>query len=129
MKLYTCQMSQWRYAENFYDVTVKSGDKLLAPTWDLLRRSKEATKKGIDYREQYIPEFIALMRVSFMDNKDHWVSLLSHDVLTIACYCSCDDYCHRQTLVTILRSVAEFYNIPFEYMGELPKQIKSKGTK
>ena len=44
MKIYTIQISKWRKAEQlgvqFKDVTVKSGDKLFAPTWDFLMEYK-----------------------------------------------------------------------------------------
>lgn len=115
MKLYTCQMAKWRVAINFLDTTVKSGDKLFAPTWELLNRYRN----DIITSDEYEVEFITLMRKSFKDNREHWLTILSSDVLTIGCYCKAHGFCHRYILVKLFKSVCEIHNIPFEYMGEL----------
>jgi hypothetical protein len=119
MKLYTAQLGRWREAEkrgiNFLDVTVKSGDKMFAPTWDFLMRHKRDQDD-----DAYIAEFIPLMRENFKNNKEYWFGLLSQqEELAIACYCGKGKFCHRILLVDIFEKLCDYYNIEFEYMGEL----------
>ena len=118
MKIYTCQMSQYRKAKSlgisFYDVTVKSGDKQFAPTWDFLMKYKQ------DGDEQaYIEKFIPLMRENYINNKKYWIDFLSQDEIAIACYCKKGDFCHRHLLVDIFEKVCKHNNIKFERGGEL----------
>ncbi|AFI55368.1 hypothetical protein TSMG0085 [Halocynthia phage JM-2012] len=115
MRLYTCQIAKWRKAENFLDTTVKSGDKLFAPTWNLLG----LYRTGQINDEEYKTQFIELMRTSFTNNKDHWLKILNQEVLTIGCYCTPGKFCHRLILVELFKSVCLKYNINFEYLGEL----------
>lgn len=115
MELWTCQIAKWRKATNFLDTTVKSGDKIFAPTWNLLGRYKTGQISSDEYKE----EFIKLMRQSFINNKEYWLRVLSQETLTIACYCPAGRFCHRLILVELFRAVCEKYNIPFEYKGEL----------
>ena len=118
MKLYTIQMSSWRKAMNigvpFLDVTVKSGDKQFAPTWDFLMKYKTDQDE-----DAYTEKFIPLMRENFKNNKQYWLDILSKDSLAIGCYCAKGKFCHRKLLVDIFKKICEYYNIEFEYMGEL----------
>lgn len=107
-------MSKWRVATNFLDITVKSGDKLFAPTWDLLQKYRT------DFDEDfYTKEFLHLMRKSFYYNKDHWKKVLDVEVLTIACYCKHGKFCHRKLLVSVFESACKYFGIEFVYNGEL----------
>lgn len=118
MILYTVQMSSWRKAMNkgipFLDVTVKSGDKQFAPQWGFLMDYK----RDLD-EDAYTRKFIPLMRENFKNNKQYWLDILSKESLAIGCYCAKDKSCHRYLLVDIFRKVCEYYNIDFEYGGEL----------
>jgi len=118
MKLYTCQMSKWREALKrdipFKDVTVKSGDKEFAPTWDFLMKYKQ------DLDEDYYTErFITLMRSNYKNNKQYWIEMLSQKELCVACYCSKDKFCHRTLLIDIFEKICHYHKIPFSYEGEL----------
>lgn len=118
MILHTIQMSQWRKAKQlditFLDITVKSGDKVFAPTWELLMRYKG------DYDEvYYTKEYTRLMRESFKDHRQHWLELCNQDEVAIACYCKAGNFCHRYILVDFLRKVCESEGIDFKYEGEI----------
>jgi uncharacterized protein YeaO (DUF488 family) len=90
------------------DITVKSAvswDRLFAPTWELVLASK---RHAITW-DVYTAQYIALMRQRY--KQDPWVFqalaqlALSEDV-TIACYCSRHDHCHRSLLAAILQKIA-----------------------
>lgn len=118
MKLYTAQMGRWREADKqgipFVDVTVKSGNKAFAPTWDFLMDYKRG---GSD--QDYIDKFIPLMRKSYRDNKQVWLDLINKDTVCIACYCGKGKFCHRLLLVDILEKVCLREGVTFQYKGEL----------
>ena len=118
MKLYTCQISQWRKATHLgvpcLDVTVKSGEKTFAPSWNLLMEYKQ------DFDEvKYTSKFITLMRTNFKRDKEFWLETLKQDKLCIMCYCAKGKFCHRLLLVDIFEKVCKMYKIPFNYKGEL----------
>lgn len=118
MKIYTCQMSKWRVAQElglpFKDVTVKSGDKQFAPTWDFLMEYKEDSDEG-KYRDKFLP----LMRKNYSHNKEYWLDFLRQDEVVISCYCKKGDFCHRHILVDIFEKICYHEEIPFERGGEL----------
>lgn len=118
MKIYTIQMSKWRKAEKlgipFKDITVKSGDKLFAPTWDFLMEYKQYLDE-----EKYISKYIPLMRESYKNNKDKWLELCNMEQVAVACYCKAGKFCHRHLLVDILEKICQANNIEFERMGEI----------
>ncbi len=124
MKLYTIQMSRWRKAKElgitFYDITIKSGDKLFAPTWDMLTEYKNNPDKT-QREKDYTIKYHKLMRESYKNNRQHWLDLLQNESLAIACYCSSKEgtFCHRHLLVKYLKKVCEQHNLKFEYKGEL----------
>lgn len=118
MKLYTVQLSKWRQCIKLgiplKDVTVKSGDRVFAPTWDFLMEHKRG---GSD--RDYIDKFIPLMRKSYTENKQHWINLCNEDQVAIGCYCRSGDFCHRNLLVGMIQKVCQAENIPFENGGEI----------
>lgn len=118
MILYTAQMGRWREAEKlgipFVDITVKSGNKAFAPTWDFLMEHK---KGGSD--QSYIDKFLPLMRKSYKANRKVWLDLIGNEVVCIACYCGKGKFCHRMLLVDILEKVCKHEGTSFEYKGEL----------
>lgn len=118
MKLYTAQMSGWRKAEKlgipFVDVTVKSGDKMFAPTWDFLMEYKSDQDE-----DKYISKFTPLMRKNYLNNKQYWLDFLSQEEVVIACYCKAGKFCHRHLLVDIFEKICNHEGIGFERGGEL----------
>ena len=119
MKVWTIQMGQWRKAKErnvtLVDTTVKSGDRLFAPTWDMVTQWHAGALSEAAYTEQYY----ALMRLSFRNNKAAWLSFLQQDEIALACYCKAGGFCHRHLLLRILEQIALANNIPFQAMGEL----------
>lgn len=118
MKIYTAQMSGWRKAEKlgipFVDVTVKSGNKMFAPTWDFLMEYKNDQDE-----EKYISKFIPLMRKNYSENKQYWLDFLSQEEVVIACYWRTGKFFHRHLLVDIFEKICKYEGIEFERGGEL----------
>ena len=121
MQLFTIQVGSWRLAKaldiHFVDTTVKTGDSIFAPTWDMVMAYKDGTLSESDYTKLYIE----LLRSSYRDHKGDWIEILKLPKAAIACYCKAGDFCHRLLLRDALEKVAKANNLPFEYMGELTK--------
>ena len=112
MKIHT---STVRYAgRDRLDVTVKSGDKVFAPTWDMVM----GYKKGSISWEEYTRQYTALMRQSYARNTARWLEVLAQDEVTLVCYCRDDEECHRRLLAEMLAAVARKHDIPVEVCGE-----------
>jgi len=116
MKLHTCQISSWRKAQGeFVDITIKSGIKAFAPSWELLRAYKDGSMGCSEYKIAYT----ALMRESWAKNKDVWDSLVKQEEVTIACYCASGEFCHRLCLRDMLEAICKSKGIEFTYAGEI----------
>lgn len=79
---------------NRLDITVKSGDRTFAPTWDMVKYFK-AGRLGW---EQYKGMYHYRMRASYQKNRARWNEVLAMDEVVLVCYCETDDYCHRRLL-------------------------------
>ena len=112
-------MAKWRKVSSLgiplYDVTVKSGDRLFAPSWSLLSKYK----KGLITEEVYTELFLTEMRLSYKNNKQHWIDFCKHTDVCIACYCKSGCFCHRYLLVDMFDKVCNNVDIDFEYKGEI----------
>jgi len=124
MIIYTAQMAMWRLAKKlnyeFIDTTVKSGDPVFAPNWDLVKRWKAGE---IDW-ETYKVEYVNLLRESWYRHPEEWRKMMEKDEIVIACYCSGVDethHCHRFILADVLKAVGDKRSIPVTLMGELKK--------
>ena len=119
MKLYTTPVYNWRKVKaqgiEFLDSTVKTGNKIFAPTWPLLAKYKA---KMID-EDEYTECYYQLMRESYINNRMEWDKLFEFDSLAIGCYCAAGKFCHRLLLKDILISIAESRGMVIEYLGEL----------
>lgn len=123
MQVYTVQLAQHRLAKAkdipLVDITVKSGIRTFAPTWRMLTLYQAGTVDAEQYAELYRQK----LNDEAWATESDWQWLLSHDRVALACYCRGDGrYCHRHTLVEILREIREKQNLPFEYCGELTPQ-------
>ena len=118
MKIYTAHIRDYKKAETlgitFVDITVKSGDKMFAPTWDFLMEYKNDHDE-----EKYISKFIPLMRRSYSENKQHWLDFLSQEEVAIACYCGKGGFCHRYLLVDIFEKICIYEGIELVRGGDL----------
>ena len=118
MELYTIQLAKWRSCPSdieLIDTTVKSGELIFAPSKDIVNGIKY---KGLS-EEDYIKEYYRLMRISFKNNKERWLEVLSKDKIAIACYCRKDKFCHRFLLKDIFLKIGLKHHIDIEYSGEL----------
>lgn len=99
------------------DVTVKSGIKAFAPTWDIVM----GVKQGKITQQQYTERYLNLMRRSYKANPVEWSMLVESTIpFLIGCYCNPDDFCHRFILADILQKLGG------SYRGEITKdQLQS----
>ncbi|AUR89251.1 protein of unknown function DUF488 [Vibrio phage 1.121.O._10N.286.46.C4] len=118
MKVYTCTLNNVDMVElldiPWLDVTVKSGDKTFAPTWDFLMEYKKDKDE-----QKYVDKFIPLMRESYKSNTASWMELINKKEVALACYCRAGQFCHRHLLVDILEKLCNHHGINFERGGEL----------
>lgn len=116
MIIHTTQMAKWRKAcGEFIDITVKSGDKLFAPSWNLLSDYKSGKCNQEVYTKRYYEE----MRKSYLNNKEHWLDFLHKEEVTVACYCASGKFCHRHLFVDIVEKLCNHLSIEFTRGGEI----------
>lgn len=87
------------------DITRKSGDPTFAPSWAILRPMLEARRNGPSYVwlwPQYVADYTAEMRTSYREHRAAWDALLARDEVTLVCYCTDPQHCHRTVLAGIL---------------------------
>lgn len=119
MRLYTVQMSNWRQAAVFgievLDITVKSGDPVFAPTWDIVR----GVKSGHITPAEYTRVYTQLMRDSYKANCGRWNEVLTKEAVALMCYCPDGAFCHRHVLADIFGKCASHYGLEFVNRGEI----------
>lgn len=125
MKVITTHVSKWRKFKDdekylFIDTTYKSGEQWLAPD----KKTLHGYKYGDKTKSDYVLEFKAKMRKSFVDNNDAWSALISETrIVVFACYCPGDcphppEFCHRNILVEIFGLACRKLDEDFTYLGE-----------
>lgn len=124
VEVWTIQMAQWRKAKELgielIDTTVKSGNSVFAPTWEMVMDIKNATPEGREEAEQlYTRRYHIAMQNCFQQHASKWFELLSKEKIAIACYCKPGVFCHRHLLIKYIEKVAQQKGIPFTYKGEL----------
>ncbi len=87
------------------DITVKSGDKVFAPTWDMVMGYKNGKIDEDEYRESYV----SMMRDSYIENTYRWLELLDRNRVVLQCYCSIGSFCHRYILAELLEECGGNY--------------------
>ncbi|WP_409281906.1 hypothetical protein [Proteus columbae] len=118
MKLMTAQMAKWRKVPEgyvFIDTTIKSGEPMLAPTWDMVARHKAGTLTNDLYTEMYYD----IMRNRYKQNYLWFNEFCGKEFVVISCYCKDGCFCHRYLLVDIIRKLCLSFGYPFEYLGEI----------
>lgn len=100
------------------DVTRGTADigATFAPSRALLNEAQRRKKaaKGDEQLLQaafdwYAPLYIAEMRGSYRTHREDWDALLSHDLVTLCCYCGTAQRCHRRLLAEILVKLGATY--------------------
>lgn len=119
MRVWTIQMAKWRMLRltevHLIDITVKSGIKALAPSWDLLQRYRA---DPASMEETYRKEFAELMVQSQLQHPDVWDDLLKMDSIALACYCKAGKFCHRHLVADLLVEWGASKNVEVKLMGE-----------
>lgn len=99
------------------DATVKTGDKLFAPSWQIVTD----VKSGRITEEEYTRQYTAQMRASYKSHKFHWLEQLKQEHLAIACFCPPECFCHRHILAKMFEAVGKAEGIEVKLMGEITK--------
>jgi len=97
------------------DISIKSGDKVFAPSWDIVM----GVKNGSVSMPQYVDRYHDLMKKSYLSNTSRWMELLQMDVLVLCCYCRAGEFCHRHLLADMIIKTARFFGIECTYGGEI----------
>ena len=100
------------------DATVKTGDKIFAPSWEIVTD----VKSGRITEEEYTRRYTEQMRISYKLHKFHWLEQLKQEHFAIACFCTPGDFCHRHILAKMFESAGNANNIPVKLMGEITKE-------
>jgi hypothetical protein len=117
--IWTIQMSQWRYARDLnipmVDITVKSGIKTFAPTWENLKAYRAGAMSKADYAREYYDKVLA----SFKTNEQDWKDLAANHNVAYACYCKPGDFCHRHFFAPLAIAYLQSIGKKVQFMGEL----------
>lgn len=124
MNLFTVQLSKWRQLKErnieLIDTTVRTGERFLAPSWDIVMGVKNGTLSEAAYTDTYLN----MMRQSYLQHREEWQRLIrtTHPI-AIACYCGYmvngeRKFCHRHLLRDILEKVCIANQVEFYYFGE-----------
>ena len=120
LELHTIQMAQWRKlletGIEIIDATVRTGNKLLAPSWDLVSATKSGTLPDTDFTKQYTD----LIRNRYVNDPTLFDDMISKGKIALACYCGSDKHCHRFILRDILKKVAVSKGYTVIDKGEYP---------
>lgn len=119
LEVFTIQIAKhrllFRTDIEFIDTTVKSGEKVFAPSTELLW----AYKCGHLSEAEYIDRFYKLCRQRYRRDPEPWLRLLRRGRVALACYCRDGEFCHRHLLVDILEKLCRSEGIAFYYGGEI----------
>lgn len=102
------------------DVTRK-GESVFGPSWELLtpfleRRRLRPLGEG-DWAE-YAAKYTVEMRRSYHEHRAWWDDLLERSEVTLCCYCTNPERCHRTVLAELVIAVAKSRGIEAVYRGE-----------
>ena len=126
--IYTCNMgtskkllaSGFCTRYNLVDITVKSGNNIFAPSWEIVNN----VKSGKITEQEYTKAYQIMMRNSYLCNKPQWQhlsKLASEDNVIFLCYCPAGDFCHRLLLAEMFVKLGNLYG------GELRgDEVKAK---
>jgi hypothetical protein len=114
----TVQLAQWRKVpgHELINVTVMSGDKTFAPTWDMVK----GYKQGFMSEETYIKLYTHHMAKSQHYNEERWLQVLNMGAVTFGCYCPATaKFCHRRLLVDCFMAFGDLHGVDVTYEGEV----------
>ena len=97
------------------DITVKSGVKEFAPSWDMVM----GVKSGKYTWPQYVEKYYTLMRASYKKSPGPFLEVLHRKEVVLTCYCTDFNTCHRSLLAHILIKIGESFGMEVTYGGEI----------
>jgi len=119
MEIWTIQMAQWRLAKKLditlIDTTIKSGNPIFAPTWEMV----SSFKNGCLEEEAYTILYVSLIRERWMTHRSEFEEVLKMPKVALACYCPAGNFCHRHLLKKAFLRLALQRGIPAIDQGEL----------
>lgn len=124
LQVFTRRIGPWMKDNgDAIDITRKSAATewlFLAPSWQILRPALDARKKADELLEEtlgldptarsvaeqwlaeawnnYVPRYMAEMRVSYRQHRPSWDGMLERPYLVLCCYCPDPVRCHRAIL-------------------------------
>jgi len=107
----------------------RQGGSIFAPSWKLLKPFVEARKNCREteqMRQQFADAYIEEMRIyakSGQIAQDEWKHLLAREGVTLCCYCTAGQFCHRHLLAGILAKLGA--RLRGERLDELLENLKS----
>lgn len=118
MDLWTIQLSKGRKAEAagipVLNTTVKNGDKVFAPTWEIVLSVKNGSITPLQYTEVYNQ----LMRDSYNRHRGRWIEVCSMPIVAVSCFCPDGKFCHRHLLADMFIRVCNKHGLPVRHLGE-----------
>lgn len=118
IKIYTIAIPQWRKAKalgiQLLDITAK-GKSVFAPDYHLVMEYKAGRVSEKNYTDFYYRK----MRVSLIENREHWENLLKYKEVALGCYCGAGQYCHRLLFKDIMAKYCEYKGYSVIYEGEI----------
>lgn len=103
LRIHTARIT-YRGADRL-DITRKSAPPEgmpFAPSWAILGPALKARKEGREDWPSYVAAYTAEMRASYQQKRTAWDALLARGEVTLCCYCTDGDRCHRRILAGIL---------------------------
>lgn len=107
VRIFTSRL--WTKLPYRLDITVKSGDKVFAPTWKMV----SDYKSGRISEKEYVEQYYSLMRESYRTNRARWNEVLNSSIVIFCCYCPSGTFCHRYLLKDM------FLKLGASYEGEI----------
>jgi len=91
------------------DITVKSGNPIFAPTWQMVM----GIKKGTMTEDEYTEKYLAIMDSHEEEYLD-WLEESAGQQIALVCYCPEGAFCHRLLLKEHLLALCEANDVEVE---------------
>lgn len=105
LRIFTSQIGLYKFDDGL-DISYKSNS-----IFSITKNIELDFKNNIITKNEYTNKYYELMRKSYIDYKYLWLKLLNMEHITLVCYCSENEYCHRYILSEILVKLgAKFYS-------------------
>lgn len=126
MKVYTMQLSQWRFAAEkkmkIKNITVKGAIDLLEqvlkpPSMKLVMDHKKGyidDDMYLYFYEKHVRDEINKNREALID----YIDAIKEDTIVLSCFCGSEKFCHRHTAIKILKEFCEEIGISCSNEGE-----------